>query len=612
MSSKVWKYYKKINDKAHCLKCPQILACKGSSTSSLRNHLIKKHQIDVNEISTNKNMPSPDDMTNKPSTSQKNVNKYFKEVKMGLSIEEILSRAVAEDGLSINSVHKSKVIKSYLNSLHMETPSQMTIWKNIFSFYEQKKLEYISIFKSAIERKGKFSITVDEWVDVSNIKYVNVSVRCFNLETKQLENFNLGLQQLTARGTSENIENIVKQKLLDFNIDIDVDVVASTHDGAAVMKKYGESISPISQLCYNHAIHLCVIDSFYKSSMDFEVSDGGCSDSENEIHNSDDSLDISEEKRTLIPSILSTVNKVRKVVKMFKKSHDKNEKFQKYVVKQEGHQIHLKLDVRHRWNSLSIMISEFLKLRNCINHTLLDLNLETFYETEFEILHNILKELEPLAVATNKLSSDTVTLLEADAILKFTLSSTGNSDTVFANNLKAALSERIFQRRNITVNTLIMYLHNGSIPKSCKNLKYSSKTAAKHLAVKLYDRLFVDNMDESVGSESSSGCNEMSSNPMTLEDKLNMTIDSIQTHQMEVNKAESYNLIDDFEYLEKFKKRSEKLNLIYNSLLTINPTSTISERVFSVSSNIKTKVKNRMSPKHLDCILFLKYYFKKN
>lgn len=103
----------------------------------------------------------------------------------------------------------------------------------------------------------------------------------------------MGLQQLTARGTSKNIVN---QKLLDLNIYIDFDVVASVHDGAAVMNKHEESISLISQLCYNHAIHLCVFDSFHKSSMDFEVSDGGCSDSENEIHNSDDSLDISEEK----------------------------------------------------------------------------------------------------------------------------------------------------------------------------------------------------------------------------------------------------------------------------------------------------------------------------
>ncbi|KAI8115015.1 hypothetical protein CVS40_12692 [Lucilia cuprina] len=561
MSSKVWKYYKKKNEKAHCTICPQILACKGSSTSSLKSHLIRKHQIDLNDKKTSEqNMSVEED---KPSSSQAGVKKYFNKVNSNLSLDEILSRAVAEDGFSINSVCKSKLLKSYLKSLKMEMPSQMTAWKQIYSFYEQKKIEYINIFEKILIEGGKFSIIVDEWVDVSAYKYINVSVRGYNPNSNSLEVFNLGLQQITTKGTAENIEKCIKEKLTEFKINLDTDVVASTHDGAAVMKKYGESISPISQLCYNHSIHLCVVDSFYKQSNKVDLHDTSWSDMESEYSDSEDSVDINSIQIELLPSILTTVSKVRKVVKMFKRSQDKQQKLQSYVTEQEGHQIHLKLDVKHRWNSLSQMIGIFLKLKICINHTLLDLNLETFSEAEFKVLESVFKDLEPLCISVNKLSSDSVTLLEADVILKFVLSAVGKSNTIFSKTLHSCLHDRIFQRRNIILNTLILYLHNGYMPKSCKYLKYSTKSAAIDLAVKLYNRLFFESIPDNIilNNTSDSECVEISTSS-SLEEQLNITLKSIQNPIFKHQTVKNNNLTDDFDYLEKFKKRRTNLNLL--------------------------------------------------
>ena len=47
----------------------------------------------------------------------------------------------------------------------------------------------------------------------------------------------------------------------------------------------------------------------------------------------------------------------------------------------------------------------------------------------------------------------------------------------------------------------------------------------------------------------------------------------------------------------------------YNALLTIQATSTITERVFSVAGIFKTKIRNRMQSKNLNILVFLKYYF---
>lgn len=139
---------------------------------------------------------------------------------------------------------------------------------------------------------------------------------------------------------------------------------------------------------------------------------------------------------------------------MFNKSQDIQQKLQKYVIEHDGHQILIKLDVKHRWNSLATMISTFLKLKSYVNHTLLEFNLDTFSESEFKILDNVLNVLQPLNIAVNKFSSDTVTLLESEAILKFVFNTIIKSNSSFAQILLLCLRERISQRRNITLNTL--------------------------------------------------------------------------------------------------------------------------------------------------------------
>lgn len=103
------------------------------------------------------------------------------------------------------------------------------------------------------------------------------------------------------------------------------------------------------------------------------------------------------------------------------------------------------------------------------------------------------------------------------------------------------------------------------------------------------------------------------STPVVIENNLildlNETIKSITSTNR--GKSKIPNLYDEFVCLDKTQKRTEKLDMLYNSLLTISPTSTISERVFSKSSFIKTK-KKQNEGKHLNNILFLKDYFKRS
>ena len=56
-------------------------------------------------------------------------------------------------------------------------------------------------------------------------------------------------------------------------------------------------------------------------------------------------------------------------------------------------------------------------------------------------------------------------------------------------------------------------------------------------------------------------------------------------------------------------KRGDSVEKLYNALMTIQPTSSVSERVFSVASTFVTKIRNQLKMYTLDGLVFLKYYF---
>lgn len=60
------------------------------------------------------------------------------------------------------------------------------------------------------------------------------------------------------------MHELVQKKLFEFRIYMEHDIVASTHDGVALMKKYSTLNDIDNQLCYNHPIHLVIMDVFYR------------------------------------------------------------------------------------------------------------------------------------------------------------------------------------------------------------------------------------------------------------------------------------------------------------------------------------------------------------
>ena len=132
---------------------------------------------------------------------------------------------------------------------------------------------------------------------------------------------------------------------------------------------------------------------------------------------------------------------------------------------------------------------------------------------------------------------------------------------------------------------------------------YSSKVIIKTLANQLYSQLFPPNLVE---EETSIIDDELSDSEDDEYLKMQKTINSFLT----VPKPASSNKIEkDFKYVEANGIRTNSLEKLYNALLTIQPTSTASERVFSISGNFMTKIRSQLNMQTLNGLVFLKYYF---
>lgn len=61
--------------------------------------------------------------------------------------------------------------------------------------------------------------------------------------------------------------------------------------------------------------------------------------------------------------------------------------------------------------------------------------------------------------------------------------------------------------------------------------------------------------------------------------------------------------------LEANGEKSQRLEKLYLAAKSIKPTSTDCEQAFSIAGSFKTKIRNRLTPKMLNILVWLKYYF---
>ena len=120
--------------------------------------------------------------------------------------------------------------------------------------------------------------------------------------------------------------------------------------------------------------------------------------------------------------ILDLVNKIRKIVKNFKRFPLKNEILQRYVKEIYPNGLNLILDCKTRWSSLLNMLERIIKIKLPVQNALLDLHeMITLSDQELTEISRISKSLGPIKAAMESSCKRDANLITAEVTIKFLL-----------------------------------------------------------------------------------------------------------------------------------------------------------------------------------------------
>jgi hypothetical protein len=518
LKSGVWEHFVRDGDKqtAQCKKCKASLKIGGGSTKSLHNHLQTKHSINVL-----KGKPSADLGSDEEGNGDNNVTDVVKPnmhknsrstlasgslmMKYVLkpnesSLAATVARLTACDGLSFNVFSTSNDLRRVFAAAgYSDIPKSANGISALVSGHGQAVRSYV--MTELAERKAsgqKFSITFDEWTSTRNRRYMIV-----NVHEQGPKFWSLGLVRVYGSMPAEKCIELLETKLATFGLSLSKDIVAICTDGASVMCKVGKLIEAEQQLCYAHGIQLAVLDVLYKHKFNKRMDSDYASDNvthrlardgdgdaemvesqlleadNHQLEGEEDSeepdgdlnvdlcLEVEEiqDDNDAVPELSDdyeeVISKVRKVVKIFRKSPTKNDAIlQKYVREEHGKDLSLMLDCPTRWNSLLAMLSRFQQLASCVQKALIDLKLSNeVTQTDFGVINEMVETLQPVALAVEAICRRDVNLIAAEAAIQFCIVQLRRQSSELANIMAASLQQRMHERM-ATHSGVLHYLHN--------------------------------------------------------------------------------------------------------------------------------------------------------
>ena len=615
--SKIWNHFKRsiCGKLAECKTCRKVLKCEGGSTKGLHGHLRSVHQIEV--LKRPNNEESEMESCRKPiSTVVRKLDYYMSDT----SLQAVLARMTACDGLSFNIFTTSSDLRKSLTVLGYELPKSVVgIRDQVIKYGKQLRDEVTRNLRNAKSKGEYFSLTLDEWTSMQNKRYLNINIHGNGFF------WNLGLMRIKGKFSAELCSDLISQKLSEFGIDFGKDVVSITTDGCAMMKKLGRIVPTLQQLCYAHGLQLAIQDVFYcNKSIRTESCNASQTDDDddNEGSNDDDGLVVldsteTENAHALNFDVSKIVNKVRRIVKIFKRSPLKNEVLQRYVKDIYPNGLNVILDCKTRWSSLINMLERIIRIKLPIQKALLDLGVEdiNIVDQEFEVISSIVEALKPIRIALDALCRRDANLITAEATVKFVLDEIHKSQSYYNIRIQEAINQRIVQERYTETSIITQYLHN---PSARLEKKAIVNTFCADILTRMLGR--GDNgeisFDEAVSTSNTLVSQDIHDpENISIAEKLQHAIDESMTKPHEIgpqNKSISSLLKYELTIAEQTGKRGYYLEKIYQMLLTIPATSVEAERVFSSSAYLCNRFRTRLGDKTLDTLTFIRNNTKKD
>lgn len=520
--------------------------------------------------------------------------------------QEKIVRLIASDGLSINSLINSEIMRELFSNSNQNLPkSSKTIVQMIKNFYEEVKLEVRLKIKNYLENGNRYSGTTDEWSSIRRRHYLNVNIHS-NTET-----INLGLCRVEGRCDAGRLKLIIQSRLLDNGLFFSRDLAGTTSDGCNLMKKFGKDSGIEFHICDLHTLHLGTCDFFYKEERS-EVGETEELETSNEDSDSDSEETIQGVQAELVESspkpirkdIRENLDAVRKVIKYFRKSEPLNCALQKNLKQELGKELELLLDFKTRWSTIPTMINRFLECKNAIWMTLSQLErMDLAHNINIELLRDLSVALEPVRLATLRIEERNTTVVDAELITEMLCNTLAEIGSDISKELGECIYKRHVERRNKPLVSLLRYLNNPKFSKNSNLFEYSSKNTIHAHAKEIMRRLFPDQY-ESEDEEIEE--NKDNQKNLSFIEQMNVKL-AKETHK---RPKISSSFQKELNLFETTGTRTNNLDKLYQALSTIQASSAEAERTFSMSAKFCTKIRSRLSDEVLNMLVFLKHWFK--
>ncbi|CAI6357783.1 unnamed protein product [Macrosiphum euphorbiae] len=498
------------------------------------------------------------------------------------AITDALIYMVAKDNLPLSTTEKQGFRFFMQKAVPMyKIPCRKTLTKMVKSKYEVLS----TLIKSKLSLVDHLTLTSDIWTDTLNTKsFLGMTVHFLNLNKVALDSVTIGVLELSASHTADNISTWFEHLLAQWGIKKSQVFTVVTDSGANILSAVNKTFTSDKHLpCFAHTLNL-----------------------------------VSERALLNLTDVLSVINKIKSIVTFFKQSVAASDELRKLC------DLKLKQSVPTRWNSIYFMIDRFILCSNHIASVLIHIRRgpEMLTADEIDIAKEMLLVLKPMEVATRELCGQKyVTGSTVIPLINCLIKKTESIDLTHptALSLKRAMLEnldkrfgRMEERSLLSISTIL----DPRFKTIHLNNPLTSSKAIKMIKTQIIE--IKSNCDEPSSSNQGSSDDDVEPSDSLwsvhneLVTKKAATQNSHQPEERIPTELKHYlsqptiPLGDDIlKYWDINGNMFPLLKKIVQPYLSVVATSVPSERLFSKAGNIMTEKRNRLKGDKLQQLLFL-------
>nr|CAH7735396.1 unnamed protein product [Callosobruchus chinensis] len=384
-SSAIWKYFVLVNDEsAKCKICDGKYSRKGKGTTSLKNHLQRKHSEEYDLFLKEDAAKKSTDELPRPGTSLQTVKREFKQT----FFDEYMEKTRMWDNTNLKSIKIDYLIAemlalSDLPFQHAEQLEFRRLMDHIVPNYVLKGRKYFtelvcselfekvsSKIKNMLKQDFyKVSFTADIWSDSSSGVSL-LSLTCHGITADfQRKNIVLKAEVLEERHSGDYISEVFQSMLKEWGIQKQ-NMHCMVRDGGSNMKR-ACSLSGIHNVdCTAHQLHLVV-----------------------------------KEATKNVDTISVLLGKCRKIAGHFNHSTMEKQELEKIQVKLNQKVLNVLQDSSTRWNSSYHMLERLDCIKDSLSLYASNNKIEQFNSDDWTLIQDLVKVLKPLDDVTKTLSS---------------------------------------------------------------------------------------------------------------------------------------------------------------------------------------------------------------